>query len=441
MPETPCSTTPGADPLGGRPWDVRVGDSLAVLGGLPAGSVHTAVTSPPYYALRSYLPDGHPDKGRELGAEKRPYCWGWATGAPCGECYCCHLVAVFREVRRVLRDDGTLWLNVGDGHAASPSGRSRNDSRSSGLKPKDTLGIPWALAFALRADGWWLRSECIWWKPNLIPNSATDRPTRAHEQVFLLTKRGRYFFDMEAVKEPHRTASDPRNWADFRPRRGADVGGGVNDGRTRTTGPSSWPEGGRHLRSVWKVALKRYSGAHFATFPIALPSLCIRAGTSECGCCPACAAPWRRIITKDRRPTRPGAQTKVTARGEDSPSSGTSGEYSAGGRAQFRSRRETGNRDPQRHCTTTRTVGWEAGCACDAGAPVPALVLDPFAGSGTTLVACRRLGRRGLGIELSEKYAAIAWRRVEGALRETRAWPAPDAPPGLFDAPGGEEEA
>jgi len=172
---------------------VLEGDCRAVLEQLPAESVHCVVTSPPYWGLRDYGVDG------QLGLEKVPDCLGWATGEPCGECYICHLVEVFRAVRRVLRPDGTLWLNLGDSYIGSrcggqgPSGalanRSAGRARAGvtaeksgpGLKPKDLVAIPWRAAMALQADGWWLRTDIVWEKPTPTPEAVYDRPSRSHE--------------------------------------------------------------------------------------------------------------------------------------------------------------------------------------------------------------------------------------------------------------------
>ena len=186
---------------------ILIGDCREVLRTLPDASVHCCITSPPYWGLRSYLPAGHADKPKEIGSE--PTVGEWVRV----------MVEVFREVRRVLRDDGTLWLNLGDSYAANrgyqvPStkgGPKHSDSQAAGgrhgvvpdgLKPKDLIGQPWRVAFALQEDGWWLRQELIWAKKNPMPESIRDRFTKAHEHVFLLSKSERYFFDFDAVQEP-----------------------------------------------------------------------------------------------------------------------------------------------------------------------------------------------------------------------------------------------
>ena len=195
---------------------IHNGDCRSVLRSLPAGCVHTVVTSPPYWGLRDYGVEG------QLGLEKLPDCLGWATGNPCGDCYVCGLTDVFREVRRVLRNDGTLWLNIGDSYAgywgdnyahkpfgpdrtpdaSTPPNKPSLDFRHSTIKPKDMLGIPSRVALSLQADGYFLRASVIWAKPNGMPESVSDRPTKSHEYILLLSKSDKYFYDAEAIKEP-----------------------------------------------------------------------------------------------------------------------------------------------------------------------------------------------------------------------------------------------
>lgn len=253
---------------------------------LEDGSVHCVVTSPPYWGLRDYGQDG------QIGLEPTP------------ELYVEHIVGVFREVRRVLRDDGTLWLNLGDCYSTNPKGPNGDDKstlspsgvrvqrathlngrRALGLKPKDLVGIPWRVAFALQADGWWLRSDIIWSKPNPMPESVTDRPTRAHEYVFLLSKRARYYYDADAIREPH---TDKLGTERFQ------GGNGVSrsDYKAKTQGWNGggmvhrhreYNSAGRNKRSVWEIATQPFPGAHFATFPEALVKPCILAGSPEGG--------------------------------------------------------------------------------------------------------------------------------------------------------------
>ncbi len=256
---------------------VRVlnGDCREVLKTLPDGSVNCCVTSPPYFGLRDY---GHPG---QIGLEPTP------------EAYVAQMVAVFREVKRVLRDDGTLWLNLGDsyasmkgaacgvdakGGAARRFGKRPQDAIMPGFKPKDLIGIPWRVAFALQADGWYLRQDIIWHKPNPMPESVTDRCTKAHEYIFLLSKSERYWFDSEAMKEP---ATSPP----MRPRNKAEEGWHEGCGSSNCApGDRVWGESEtRNRRSVWTVATKPYKGAHFATFPSTLIEPCILAGCPKGG--------------------------------------------------------------------------------------------------------------------------------------------------------------
>ena len=255
-----------------------IGNVLDVLPTLAAGRFRCCVTSPPYWGLRDY---GHPD---QLGLEPTP------------EAYVARMVEVFREVRRTLTDDGTLWLNVGDSYAGARSGaqgaggqmadRSVAKSRcrevgitrvADGCKPKDLVGIPWMLAFALRADGWYLRSDIIWAKPSPMPESVTDRPTRAHEYVFLLSKSASYFYNGNAIAE--RAVSTRRSGN--RERRSRDGAGGIlGDGRHQKT-HVPWADvgGTRNARSVWPIAAQPFGGAHFATMPPDLAERCVLAGS------------------------------------------------------------------------------------------------------------------------------------------------------------------
>lgn len=282
---------------------ILVGDCIASMRELPAQSVHTCVTSPPYFGLRSYLPDDHPDKALELGLESTPAEFVTA------------MVAVFREVRRVLRDDGTLWLNLGDSYAGSGKGpRSggnlsrwanggRRDPvvgeprRSTDRQGKQLLGIPWRVAFALQDDGWYLRQDIIWHKPNPMPESAADRCTKAHEYIFLLSKGPRYYFDQKAILEPCSPNTHARLSQKVQDQIGSERanGGSKANGPMKAVGRKFDPAAGnknnpsfdaamaimpenRNKRSVWTVTTRPYSGAHFATFPPQLIEPCILAG-------------------------------------------------------------------------------------------------------------------------------------------------------------------
>ena len=301
---------------------IEQGDCLTVLRERFAPeSVQCCVTSPPYWGLRDYGCEG------QLGREKTP------------EEYVSKMVEVFREVRRVLRNDGTLWLNLGDsyareggnsagvprhwdGRASDPGGHhdKRPNASKINLKPKDLVGIPWRVAFALQADGWYLRSDIIWHKPNPMPESVTDRPTKAHEYLFLLTKSERYYYDAEAIREDGPTyIRKASGYVGFNATHtGNNQKGGFADRDTITEG--------RNKRTVWTVATSPYAEAHFATFPPKLIEPCILAG-------------------------------------------------------------------------------------CPSGG----LVLDPFAGSGTTIQVAQQLGRQGVGIELNPAYIVLAETRTAQA--------------------------
>lgn len=363
-----------------KPFDILQGDSLEVLRTLPDGSVNCCVTSPPYYGLRDYgtatWEGGDPecphknlhgvqtDKGERAG---RTF-----TGAQnyykeaCGKCgavridqqiglertpeeFVAKLVAVFLEVRRVLRDDGTLWVNIGDSYASTPPGNKtegvsasstlhgvngvsgayretlksghatkRDTSKIPGLKPKDLIGVPWMLAFALRSSGWYLRQDIIWHKPNPMPESVRDRCTKAHEYVFLLSKSQRYWYDAAAISDRAIHAGKTVILGDKSLSRGQANGAAVTPSGNGKADSVVVAES-RNRRSVWSLATQATPEAHFATFPLELPELCIKAGCPEGG-----------------------------------------------------------------------------------------TVLDPFAGAGTTGLACLKNGRNFIGIELNPAYIEIA---------------------------------
>ena len=306
------------------------GDSLDILPTLEVGSVHCCVTSPPYWGLRDYGTatweggDAECDHKIPLATKggcavgnkqsSNPGSYGYREWLICGRCgarrvdsqiglektpeaYVEKMVQVFRQVWRVLRDDGTVWLNLGDSYASggtggysdkstlsgftnpATKGRVMNENSSQrkvpdGLKPKDLVGIPWRVALALQADGWYLRSDIIWHKPNPMPESVTDRPTKSHEYIFLITKSERYYYDAEAVKENDGGKNGARPYDE---RREGVVLGRATDPNGGLT--KEWVAGsGRNKRSVWTVPTHPYSGAHFATFPPKLIEPCILAG-------------------------------------------------------------------------------------------------------------------------------------------------------------------
>lgn len=367
-----------------------IGDCRTRLADIPDNSIHCCITSPPYWGLRDY---GH---GEQIGLETTP------------EAYVEQMVAVFREVRRVLRDDGVLWLNLGDSYAATTKQTGRNDNgqraaapatwncryeyertkiRTGGsLKPKDLVGIPWRVAFALQADGWWLRQDIIWSKPNPMPESITDRCTKSHEYVFLLAKSATYFYDAEAVKEK---AEGGRASA-------RQFGASNQQGTMRKDEGRMFVDSGtRNRRSVWHIATRPYSGAHFATFPPALITPCVLAGTSAKGCCSKCGAPWDRVVERESYSDRPDSRP-IGTRGNQPSLCASIGQPQQGGRY-----------------SATQTTGWQPACDCNADI-TPCIILDPFNGSGTTGIVSRDHGRRYIGCELNPEYAELTKRRWAG---------------------------
>lgn len=336
-------------------------DVLDGLRELPDESVHMCVTSPPYYGLRTYLPVGHEDKGKEIGLEATPQAW------------VDKMVEVFRGIKRVLRNDGTVWLNVGDLFIK-----------------KQLQGMPWRLAFALQEDGWILRSDIILAKRAPMPESVRDRPTSAHEHLFLFVKQGRYYWDAEAVREP------AQNWGT---RDRSAMRGGTTDPKLKHYGLENGNSeaSGRNLRNVWWLSPEPQAFAHFATYPRALVRPCIRAGTSERGVCPKCGKGWVRVVETVAGVSKPCPKTQMAheARGGHGILGGTVGKSGSG-----------------RTDGYSQTLGWKPGCSCDVGEPVPATVLDPFMGSGTTTLVALEEGRRCIGIDLSEEYCALAVKRL-----------------------------
>lgn len=402
---------------------IIVGDALSQLATLPDESVHCVVTSPPYWGLRAY--GGDPCM---IGLEDT---FDEHVG---------NLLAVFREVRRVLRKDGTLWLNYGDAYASTPpgnkakglekwktsglhgakisakyaetldnsQGQKRDTIKGSGLKPKDLMLMPCRVALALQQDGWWLRSEIVWAKPNPMPESVTDRPSSAHEKLFLFAKSARYFYDAVAVRRPPVSGpSDLKKMEESKDRIGgkhktlddpfSKASAATNIGRKRAVGDPS----GANLRNVWTIATAPYRGAHFAAFPPALIEPCIKAATSAKGVCPRCGAPWAREAKKSLLPTAKAAKRGVIDERD----------HGADGNDAGANRQKDGHIPGHRNEFTT--VGWKPSCACDPVlAPVPAVVLDPFGGAGTVGLVAARLGRESILIEINPEYAEMARERI-----------------------------
>lgn len=368
---------------------ILTGDWIEQLRTLPDQSVHCCVTSPPYWGLRDYGVPG------QLGLEKTP------------EEYIAKIVAGFGDVRRVLRDDGTLWVNLGDSYASDSKGsggpsekqlsnagsRYKTSQRlNHGLKAKDLVGIPWRVAFALQTDGWYLRSDIIWHKPNPMPESVTDRPTKSHEYIFLLSKQERYYYDGDAVREPYSLDSISRYKSPMMGTapNGRQPGQSI-DRRLEEKGIRDPNPLGRNKRTVWSVTTSPYKEAHFATFPPDLIKPCIMAGTSARGCCPHCGAPWERIVEKSGgtigHSWHDHKDDLVQGQRSDAPSLGKA---------------DYGNGEYQ-----VKTVGWQPTCDCGYGNLIPCTVLDPFAGSFTTCAVAIELGRKAIGIELNPKYVEM----------------------------------
>lgn len=361
------------------------GDALETLQRLPDGLVHTCVTSPPYWGLRDYGAEG------QIGLEETP------------EEYVEKIVEVFREVRRVLRDDGTLWLNLGDSYASKPCGGIGHNAKvgntkkaiqksagvPAGLKPKDLVGIPWRVALALQADGWYLRSDIIWHKPNAMPESVKDRPTKAHEYVFLLSKSPRYYYDGEEIQEPlAETTIERSKYPRFQNSKNRKD---VNYGNPKTEESAikrMLRRGKRNKRTVWTVATRPFKGAHFAVFPPDLIEPCILAGAPE-KACPHCGAPWRREVERE-----PQFKTRLDAIGRRT------------GKALDSDYRGIG-------CYRAKFKGWKPTCQCENNdGSGRGIVLDPFFGSGTTGLVAQKHGRKWVGIELNPEYIRISRERL-----------------------------
>lgn len=382
---------------------ILIGDALHELKNLPDKSVQMCVTSPPYYGLRDY------DVNGQIGIESSP------------EEYVANLVEIFREVRRVLTDDGTLWLNIGDSYAGSRKGQHKGGcadyknkktlgmplktlpASNLGLKPKDLIGIPWLAAFALRNDGWYLRQEIIWakgvsgdacnygWHGNPMPEPVRDRPTRSHEQVFLFSKSARYFYDSDAIAEKAVSADDT-----VRDRETTKLNN--TPGRTKMKGLVTNAYSTRNRRSVWTIKNRPYTGKHFAVFPYDLPEVCILAGTSEKGHCPECGK--RRVRNIKRFPMKVLKSERNRHRGTRI---GMSGHMASPG--------------------YSVADGWLPTCACGCE-PVPDIVLDPFGGSGTTTAVAYALGRDFIHIDLHPESKELLEKRkteIEKKLLRRRA--------------------
>lgn len=361
---------------------ILVGDARKRLRDLPDGSVHSVITSPPYWRMRTY--------GQQegmIGLE--------ATF----DAHIENLLAVFAEVWRVLRPEGTLWLNYGDGYANDGKWGGQTGGKqayhgdqpgrqkvSTGLKPKDLIMMPARIALALQDAGWWLRSEIIWAKTNPLPESVKDRPSSTHEKIYLLSKQKTYFYDADAVRRPFRDQAQGMNAYEIDALPLGNNGGGsgtsaptdADDGYVDTTGTS--------LRNIWAMPTAAFPDAHFATFPSALAETCMKAGTSAHGACAACGAPFERVTARNE--SEPWHHARLVE-----------GNHKRDGHKSF------DEREPP------VTVGWEASCRCDANR-VPCTVLDPFSGAGTVGLVASRQGRSSVLVEIDIKYAELSYDRL-----------------------------
>jgi DNA modification methylase len=402
------------------------GDVLEMLKTLLAESVNCIITSPPYFGLRDYdLPQTHwPEVSYAPMAGLPPItippmscCFGLEDTI---EAYVGHMVLVFRESWRVLRGDGVGWLNLGDSYAGGnqTGGKGKetlggsieyqrqtmhNHKRQTGLPPKNLIGIPWRIAFALQADGWYLRSDVIWHKINPMPESVRDRPTKAHEYVFLLAKSERYWWDQEAIREPNSenshnglTPNQHKKWA-------------INGASQKTT--LGTQHQGRNRRTVWSLSSQSFPGAHFAVMPEALVEPCLLAGCPA-QVCAECGEPWVRLVEKSKsnwdERKKNGATGGTMTKGANT-THGKGTNHTLGLREI-----KTVAHTPTCQCCPLPAVSIdEFGHQWPIyNATRPGVTLDPFFGSGTVGVVAEKLKRNWLGIELNPDYIELAKDRI-----------------------------
>jgi DNA modification methylase len=479
---------------------IYCGNSLNILRTFPDKVFQCCVTSPPFFGLRSYNTGHWIGGSRDCVHDTVPARNGRGGSGPnaknttdsypsefpspsCSKCgaiyedfqlglestpdeYTDHLVEVFREVKRTLRDDGVFWLNLGDSYAGSwgnaghrpelddspshqrekncdylPRGgwddrrdRPASSYKLPNIKAKDLIGIPWKLAFALRDDGWWLRSDIIWAKGvsgqkeltsqihnagieigieenkiealieslglyvgNSMPESVVDRPSKSHEYLFMLTKSKKYFYDNDAVREDLVTKDNKGRRESYPSGSTSSMRGGVHQVKNGSFAGLPLNPLGRNLRSVWTLVTKPFKSAHFAVFPEELILNPIKSSTSEKGCCPACNAPYKRILLKKSMVIRKTDRVALMGEFGRTQSSGT-----------------------MLSPTESKTVGWQQTCSCILdcawGDPEPCLVLDPFMGSGTVGVVSKKLGRNFVGIDLNKSYVDMANERISKVM-------------------------
>ena len=376
---------------------VMIGDCLEKLKELPDESVNTCVTSPPYWNLRDY------GVSNQLGLEETP------------EEFVDNLVKVFREVKRVLRNDGTLWLNLGDSYNTTQAGNKiwgngvgANKHYADGsipkkrnliqnLKKKDLVGIPWRVALALQQDGWYLRQDIIWHKPNPMPESVKDRCTKAHEYIFLLSKSPKYYFDNESIKEdaiysPSTTKEVERPKGYYKgkyskPEKANRVDGSFKAIRSK-----------KNKRSVWSVSPKPFKDAHFATFPMKLIEPCILAGCPE-KVCVDCGTPYEQKVETKRIPRWELPEDDERYRPK-----------------KYENAHDKLNGSTRHYITETKIIGLQKKCNCETNETKSATVLDIFGGSGTTGIVANSHDRDSILIELNKDYVNIMEKRFNDEL-------------------------
>jgi DNA modification methylase len=407
-------------------YEIRTTDVFDGLAAMPEKSVHCCVTSPPYWALRDYgtakweggnnpscehkvrervtlnkgpagvvgpRSQGHQQEGfksqcprcgakridRQLGQEATP------------QEFVATLVRVFAGVHRVLRDDGVLFVNLGDSYA-----------------DKSRCLIPERFVIAMQEFGWYVRDIIVWHKPAPMPVSVRDRCTPAWEPIYQFTKSPRYFWDQEAVKVKSATAGKPIKMADGWDTAPGSHGAFHRQGREAGRYTGAVQAATANPRNVWRISTEPMKAKHYAAFPSELPTRCIKAATSERGVCSRCLAPWVRVVERKRVATRPGEDSKVLnvekiciAQASSRPGCDVEKNW----------RNSTLGGTPQQ----TQTVDWQPTCQCNADT-IPATVLDPFSGAGTTCLAAARLGRHGIGLELNPEYVTLSIQRIETEL-------------------------
>ena len=388
---------------------IIIGNCLDELKKLPDNSIDCCVTSPPYYALRNYQVDD------QIGLE------------PTLQEYIDNMVGICEETRRVLKPTGTFWLNIGDTYSNHKDDKttkqtiskregvheiekgqshSRNSKslKQQGFKNKELMGVPWRLAFALSDAGWYLRQDIIWAKAtsgqerngNCMPESVTDRMTKGHEYIFLLTKNDKYYFDNYAVKESLSINTYSREARQFISNKLAEVNKNFNN-RSK----DYLDHGLGNMRSVWRINLQPgSSGQHIAGYPEKIPYYCIKAGSSEKGCCANCGKPYKRILQKDGKYKVSDGRdlNKYNSIYNDSESSGMVSGYF--------------------NCYIHKS--WQKSCDCETDEIIPSMILDPFMGSGTTAKVALQLERDFIGFELNEDYLKFAQERIKPYLFKGR---------------------